>query len=166
MSDRVAVMRDGGIEQVGSPDELYEFPVNQFVADFLGESNFVPGVWRDTPGAGGGLALETEGGMLVRVPAAGPGVAAGTPGLLAIRPEKLHLQLDDGPAPVSAGQQAAPGMVAEVVYSGATTQYRVAVPGAGTWLVAAQNRGPAPRAQAGQRVTVAWASADLRILAR
>ena len=41
MSDRIAVMADGEVQQVGTPDEIYEHPVNRFVADFIGETNFI-----------------------------------------------------------------------------------------------------------------------------
>ena len=165
MSDRVAVMRDGRIAQVGSPDELYEFPVNRFVADFLGESNFLQGTW--TAGSDSGHAvLQTEGGLRARVPEGRmtPG-APGTSGLFAIRPEKLRLERISGPAPTGDGEQAVAGVVSEVIYSGATTQYRVAVDGAGIWLVVDQNRGTHRRVELGQRVWVVWASTDLRILA-
>ncbi len=91
MSDRVAVMREGRIEQVGPPDELYELPVSRFVADFLGESNFLQG--RGRKPAGGGAVLRADGGLAR--PGAGrrasPPGPPGTAGLLAIRPEKVRL---------------------------------------------------------------------------
>ena len=166
MSDRVAVMRDGRIEQVGTPDELYEFPVNRFVADFLGESNFIRGTWAAPASPGGIAALQAEGGLLARVP---PGRATsgvqGTAGLLAIRPEKLRLELIGASASEVDGEQGVTGVVSEVIYSGATTQYRVAIDGAGVWMVVEQNRATHRRVEVSQRVRVVWASTDLRILA-
>jgi ABC-type Fe3+/spermidine/putrescine transport system ATPase subunit len=161
MSDRVAVMREGRIEQVGPPDELYEFPVSRFVADFLGESNFLPGTWE---AAGGAVGLRTDGGLVVRGPAAGsPPGRPGAAGLLTIRPEKVRLAPGDGPPPAPRpDEQAVPGVVGEVIYSGSVTQYRVAVEGAGTWVVEDQNRAAGRRLATGARVWVVWAAADLR----
>ena len=85
LSDRVAVMRDGRVLQVGVPRELYERPATRFVADFVGTNNLVPGtaVAED----GGTLVVET---VLGRIRARGSaGVAAGQPVVLAIRPENL-----------------------------------------------------------------------------
>ena len=167
MSDRVAVMKDGRIEQVGGPDELYEFPVNQFVADFLGESNFLRGTWpAAVESASGHVALQTEGGLLAQVvPDRMPPGAPGTAGLLAIRPEKLRLERVSGSAPTGDGEQAVAGVVSEVIYSGATTQYRVAIDRVGIWVVVDQNRATLRRVEVGQRVWVIWTSTDLRILA-
>src|SRR5258708_22169266 len=87
MSDRVAVMQGGRIEQVGGPAELYDRPVSRFVADFLGESNFLEAV-----------AVAAEGGERWRCRAAGglefSGIAAapleaGRPVTAALPPEKL-----------------------------------------------------------------------------
>jgi spermidine/putrescine ABC transporter ATP-binding subunit len=165
MSDRVAVMRDGRIEQVGGPDELYEFPLNRFVADFLGESNFLHGTWA-AAGTAGPAVLQAEGGLLARVPAGRtPPGAAGAPGLLAIRPEKLRLTRIGQWAHIADGEQAVTGVVSEVIYSGATTQYRITIDGAGIWMVVDQNRATHRRVEVGQRVWVTWASSDLRVLA-
>ena len=165
MSDRIAVMREGRIEQTGTPDELYEFPVNRFVADFLGESNFLQGMWQESGPGGRHAVLKANGGLLARVlPDGAPPGTPGTSGLLAIRPEKLRLAPASGPAPTGEDEQAASGVVTEVIYSGATTQYRVAVDTAGTWVVVDQNRGAGGRLQAHDRVWVIWAPSDLRVL--
>ena len=84
MSDRVAVMRRGRIEQVGAPAELYEAPANRFVADFLGESNFLDAVVVEPSGpdryrvrAPGGLEL--RGVSAAAAPAGGRGHRRGAP---------------------------------------------------------------------------------------
>ena len=85
MADRVVVMRDGSIEQVGTPLDLYERPVNDFVARFVGECNVLSGVWQDT------ALIHPTGAVLHQsVTAATPGA----PGTVAIRPEWLQLAQD------------------------------------------------------------------------
>ncbi len=108
MSDRMAVMRDGRIEQIGLPEELYERPRTPFVARFLGTSNLIEGRALEPH------AIETPLGPL-RV------VAELTPGrdyLLSIRPEKLRLSR----AP-SGGPNEVRARVRDIVYTGAENQY-------------------------------------------
>src|SRR5262244_755813 len=107
MSDRVAVMRRGRIEQVGTPAELYEAPASRFVADFLGESNFVDGVVVDAE-PGGHWRCRTAGGLEFR----GMGAAALAAGQLvtaAVRPEKLVPADDAGVAALGAGANTCKG---------------------------------------------------------
>lgn len=91
MADRIVVLRAGLIEQVGSPLELYQDPVNQFVASFLGapRMNFVRGTVTATSGQGARVQLGTLGEVsfdrLVDLPAAGDAVMVG------LRPEHLRL---------------------------------------------------------------------------
>ncbi len=107
MSDRIAVMRSGRIEQVGLPDEVYERPRNRFVAAFLGRSNFLPA--RPHP-----LGAETPLGPLrLRAPLA-------REALLAIRPEKIRLYPSHG-TPVR--ENLVRAVVEEIVYTGAENQY-------------------------------------------
>jgi len=83
MSDRVAVFRDGRIEQLGSPLEVYDRPANRFVAEFIGDSNFFAG--RADPGRPGVVELDKIGPVRVA-----PGAAAGEVDVM-IRPERLRL---------------------------------------------------------------------------
>jgi len=107
MSDRIAVMRAGRIEQVGLPDEVYERPRNLFVADFLGRSNFLPA--RPHP-----LGAETPLGPLrLRAPLE-------REGLLVIRPEKIRLYPANG---ASGRENLVRARVEEIVYTGAENQY-------------------------------------------
>jgi ABC-type Fe3+/spermidine/putrescine transport system ATPase subunit len=87
LSDRVAVMRDGRVQQVATPKALYERPANRFVADFVGTNNFIAGVCKER--AGEEVVVETPLGPLRgRPPAA---VHVGDRCVLAIRPENLSL---------------------------------------------------------------------------
>lgn len=87
MSSRIAVFNDGVVQQCAPPAELYERPVNAFVADFIGENNFVPGrvvsIEKDT------AQVYTEGGTIVTQ--ISEGLVAGESCRVSIRPEKLFI---------------------------------------------------------------------------
>lgn len=89
LSDRVIVMKDGEIVQIGTPSQIYEDPVSQFVAGFVGKVAFFPAeVVGPAPGGGWECRLE---GRPVTVARAAPGIAPGTPAVLMARPESLRL---------------------------------------------------------------------------
>lgn len=71
MSDRIVVMRDGLIQQIGTPAEIYNYPRNDFVADFVGSANLVQGKLRPDLARGGLIAIETAGGHIVHADAHG-----------------------------------------------------------------------------------------------
>src|SRR5688572_13815542 len=88
MSDRIAVMSEGWVEQIGSPTEIYHRPATPFVAGFIGEANLLPGT---VEGRGAGMATVAVGGGTIPVPDA-PGAA--TQVLVMIRPERVHVGRD------------------------------------------------------------------------
>ena len=138
MSDRLAVFNHGRVEQVGPPAEVYESPVNSFVAGFVGTSNIISGE------------------LAVRV--------TGKPGSFTVRPEKISVSAAG--TPPALGAHAIEGTVTESVYMGAFNRLRVEVPD-GELLVTSQNldvRG-VPRAIQGQRVTLSWDEDSSRPLA-
>jgi len=110
LSDRVAVMRDGRVLQISSPKELYERPLNRFVADFVGTNNFIAGVCRDV--RDGHAAVETALGLL-RARLAGA-VSAGGRCVLAVRPENVAL---------GGGDNAFDARVVLASYLGSTLRY-------------------------------------------
>ena len=141
MADRIAVMNKGRIEQLGSPDELYERPETPFVAGFLGVSNLLPGTV-----AGPDLVRLDDGTQVHVVPEALHGrtgrVAVG------IRPEKIRI--DGGDA------NTLPGTVEESAYVGVATQYVVET-ASGRLTVYVQNVRPgAEGAAPGDRLTLSW----------
>jgi multiple sugar transport system ATP-binding protein len=99
MADKIVVLQDGEVEQVGSPMELYHHPCNRFVAGFIGspKMNFLPVevVEADTEG----VSVRLPGGEITKIPVAGETLSAGTALELGIRPE--HLVLDDDQGPLS-----------------------------------------------------------------
>jgi spermidine/putrescine transport system ATP-binding protein len=140
MADSIAVMCDGHIEQLGSPDDLYERPATPFVARFLGVSNLLEGV------AEGDGTVRLEDGTVVRAPG-----AAGRTGPVAvgIRPEKIRLGRKD--------ENALSGDVTERAYIGVSTQYIVSTShGPITVYVQNSEAGVSP-INVGDPATVSWA---------
>ena len=113
LSDRVAVMRDGRVQQVATPRTLYERPANRFVADFVGTNNFIPGVCKEY--AGDDAVVETALGSLRARRA--PDVPAGERCVLAIRPENVALD--------AAAADGIAGRVRVSAYLGSTLRYEV-----------------------------------------
>jgi ABC-type Fe3+/spermidine/putrescine transport system ATPase subunit len=121
LSDRVAVMRDGKVLQIGVPRDLYERPRTRFVADFVGTNNLVPG--RVAERRGGALLVDTELGRLEAI--AGGDTASGRC-VLAIRPENVRITPDGACAGGDpAGGNRVAGRVALVSYLGNTLRYDV-----------------------------------------
>ena len=119
LADKVIVLRDGRIEQMGGARELYERPVNRFVAEFLGEANFLHAAV-EGGFAHGARTVRTPAGTLATTGAAE--VPAGTPLLVAVRPEALRLAPD---AAIPADQPALRGVVAETTYLGELAEHHV-----------------------------------------
>jgi spermidine/putrescine transport system ATP-binding protein len=115
MSDRVAVMRGGNIEQCDEPRALYEAPVTAFVANFLGASNLVPVAVGHTHGDGTLLGL---GSFELRAETCA--LAQGADAVAMIRPENIRLEPHG-----TTGENRLPGMVEEVVYLGFHQEVRV-----------------------------------------
>jgi putative spermidine/putrescine transport system ATP-binding protein len=115
MSDRIAVVNEGRIEQVGTPVEVYEKPATPFVAGFVGTSNLLRG--------------------------RGAEIVLGRDGTYSIRPEKIRIDGDLSKA-APPGEVAATGTVTTVVYAGATLRYEVALDAGGALSVVRQNTEP------------------------
>jgi putative spermidine/putrescine transport system ATP-binding protein len=164
MSDRVAVMQRGRIEQLGTPAELYEAPATRFVADFLGESNFVDGVTVGAPTTGRWL-VRAGGGLEFRGVGAVP-LQAGQPVTAAVRPEKLVPVDDATGAPDSGAMNSCRGTVEEAIYVGDTTRYRVALGAAGVMTVKVPNRLGLRQHADGESVALAWSPDETRIFPR
>ncbi|HEX2527854.1 MAG TPA: ABC transporter ATP-binding protein [Geminicoccus sp.] len=129
MSDRIAVMSGGRILQIGTPTEIYEQPTSRFVADFIGETNFLAA-----------RCLESIGGRaLYRLPSgtelegiAIPGLGAGSDVTLAVRPERVDLVREEG--------QGMPAIMRTILYVGNDTICTVALPDGTELQARVQNR--------------------------
>ncbi len=120
MSDRIAVMNAGRVEQLGTPEELYERPKTRFVAQFIGACNLFEGKFISRTGS----VVEAEtpvGNLRVELSAAGVEQAEQGTLSLGIRPERLSLE---GGAP---GDNRLLGRVEEITFNGAASHYRVTV---------------------------------------
>ena len=156
MSDRLAVMRDGKVEQVGRPKDVYEEPTSAYVADFLGVSNLMPAAVTGPSGDGvrvqlGDFELESVAGdTSVR------GEATVT-----IRPERVLLESRG-----ATGMNRMPGKVQRTVYLGATLQVFVELSSGETITVLATHQGDEapPELTPGTQVTCYLPSGALRIL--
>jgi spermidine/putrescine transport system ATP-binding protein len=157
MSDRLAVMSDGSIEQVGSPQEVYDEPSSLYVADFLGISNTMPAVVNGTNGDGG---CHVKLGDFELVAGRGDLDASGDV-VVVVRPERVQLE----PGPTTAGNSV-PGMVERVVYLGATSQVIVRLPFDQSLQVMVPNQGGDERLAAGDRVAALIPPDALRVLRR
>jgi len=160
MSDRIAVMNQGRLAQIGTPAEIYENPRTAFVADFIGECNFLSGTVTAVDGA---LATVADGaGASFRIPAAG--VAPGRPVQIAVRPEWHDVWR---PGAVPREENGLPGTVRDVVYLGETVHVLVRLEGGADVRVALRNEGqlvkPVPWGP-GDQVAVGWLPEDCQVL--
>jgi spermidine/putrescine ABC transporter ATP-binding subunit len=155
MSDRVAVMNEGRLEQIAPPGELYGAPSNRFVASFVGEANFfaVRGIDR----AGDELLVHTEAGEL-----RAPMQPHAPDGLCMVRPEWMAV----GPAPPDApARNVLAATVRETVFMGEMTRYVLQTATGATLTVKRPHRpGDTPLAP-GDTASVSWAVTDTRLVA-
>jgi spermidine/putrescine ABC transporter ATP-binding subunit len=157
MSDRIAVMNDGRIEQIGHPTELYDEPATRFVASFIGESNFIEGAVQRADGVTTSIVAHGLGEL--RAPHR-HGIASGTQVALTVRPEKI-VPVEDGIAP---DMNAVDGTVEDVVFVGEMRRYVVALPGGQRLVLKAQNRSGVRNFERGDTIRVSWNVADGRIV--
>jgi spermidine/putrescine transport system ATP-binding protein len=145
MSDRIAVMHDGVVEQLGAPEEIYEHPVKPFVAGFIGISNLLPATVED-----GGVRLDGGRSVAATLP---DGIPQGTAVQLSIRPEKLWIdELEPGMCELE-------GTIAERVYLGTMTQLIIELAPGARLIALEQNTARAradDRWELGDKVRVGW----------
>ncbi|HEX7293318.1 MAG TPA: ABC transporter ATP-binding protein [Solirubrobacterales bacterium] len=152
MSDRIAVMNRGRVEQVADPEQVYERPATTFVAGFIGVSNLMPA----QVASGGEVRLEH--GPAVRT--ATDGLAVGERCHAVVRPEKLQIEtLEAGGEPASNGMPRVEGVVESSLYLGTATQIVVDLGDEVQMTVLCPNVNEAERQQlpgGGARVALSW----------
>jgi spermidine/putrescine ABC transporter ATP-binding subunit len=157
MSDRVAVMHEGLIAQVGTPEDLYDRPCDRFVASFIGESNFLPGVVR---GGEDGMVVAECGGATMyattttRLP---PGQTV----TLATRPERIHFA---DPQRDMAGHNHMTATIVEAVFAGERCRYLCQCEGGISMVLKEPSSATVRRRVVGERVELAWSVADTVIV--
>jgi spermidine/putrescine ABC transporter ATP-binding subunit len=154
MADRIAVMRAGKVEQVGTPTELYEEPRTRFVAGFLGEANVFGGEVGDS--RVGQWRVRDE--QLSR-----HGLAAGDEAFVVVRPENVHIAAA-GSADSAGVVNVVEGTIAEVAYLGTSRKYVVDLPGGGTVQARVGVRLDRSPLTAGDRVRIGWELEDGRVV--
>ncbi len=134
MSDRIAVMRAGHVYQEGTPVEIYEKPRTRYVADFIGETNFLTGTVKTIKG--NRATVEIDGAVAVAATVEpGVPVSAGQAVTVAIRPEKISLLPRDA-------QEGYPGRIVKMVYIGTDTRYVIQLTDTSSLVVREQNIAP------------------------
>jgi spermidine/putrescine transport system ATP-binding protein len=154
MSDRLAVMRQGKIEQIGPPEDVYENPQTQFVAGFLGASNMLEGELKEQ--ADGTSTVLLSGGDVVHLPSDRAPFKTGDPVYVGVRPEKIAIARADDDDIVEAGWNSVTGLLRMSTYIGVSNQYKVEGPGGTDLTVWVQNLGAEVAPRPGERVRLSW----------
>jgi putative spermidine/putrescine transport system ATP-binding protein len=145
MADRLVVMNDGAVRQVGSQQDLYERPTDLFVAGFVGRSTFIEGEV-EAPGR-----FRSAGGLLLACGAAPTGSA-----IVALRPERILVEV----APYASMDNSLPGVVEFVSYLGATVDVHVRISARERVVAQISNRAGNLVPKVGEQVYVAWQAAN------
>jgi spermidine/putrescine transport system ATP-binding protein len=160
MSDRIAVMNQGVVEQIARPQEVYERPATTFVAGFIGVSNLMPGTVASVNGETATVRLDAG----VEVRAGKNGLNTGEECHAVVRPEKLTIRrVDDG----AADGPGVEGMVESSLYLGTATQIVVRLPGGVRMTVLVPNADEAERQRlpgGGADVRLSWAPEHIHLV--
>ena len=152
MSNRLAVMRQGKIEQLGEPEDVYENPSTEFVAAFLGASNLLEGEVKES--ANGDATVLLSAGTSVIVPLERIPSDAGTRVKVGVRPEKITIAREDRFVPGDVNSIT--GVLRMSTYIGVSHQYKVEGPGGTVLTVYIQNLGAEEAPRPGERVVLSW----------
>jgi spermidine/putrescine transport system ATP-binding protein len=152
MSNRLAVMRQGRIEQLGEPEDVYENPSTEFVAGFLGASNLLEGEVKES--SNGDTTVLLSAGTTVTMPADRIPPDAGSRVKVGVRPEKITIEREDRFVP--GADNSITGALRMSTYIGVSHQYKVEGPGGTTLTVYIQNLGAEEAPRSGERVVLSW----------
>lgn len=147
MADRIAVMSEGRVEQIGTATEIYRQPASRFVADFIGESNFIDVEWDD------GVVVTSRG----KIPLASPGMSGSGSGSLMVRPEAVHL------VPASPEDRGLLGTVVKVSFLGSFIRASVECPGSDDPIIVDTPAGRTEQIREATLVQLRW-EADAAVL--
>jgi spermidine/putrescine transport system ATP-binding protein len=155
MSDRIAVMSEGKVQQIADPTTLYELPKNSFVANFIGQINVFSGTVEAV--SGDMVTLRTAGGAKIEAFSQdGADVEVGAEAQAAVRPEKVRFG--------GAGDNASTARVQQIVYLGVSTQYIAELPGGEKLVLYQQNAHDAENPGVGEEVPVSWDARNCLVL--
>ena len=158
MSDRVAVMNNGRIEQIGTPIEIYDQPSTRFVADFIGDTN----IFRGERVAAAGPTLAAGNGLILTLPT---GIDPERTGefSVALRPEKIGLLRQGDTTELTPGA-CAKGVIESTNFLGGAVLYRVTIESGHRVLAQQPNAGAGHLFAPGNLVVLQWKPSDLVIL--
>ena len=156
MSDRIAVMSDGHIVQIGSPREIYDQPISSFVADFIGESNIFVG---NVVGTHNNSTLMNVSGVEVLARLDKP-AAMGERVRASLRPERIILTAASKPVAADALR----GTVVDRVFTGDSLTYRVRIGTNWNLLAKRWRNGQGEEFEVGDQVSLTWPAEDLKVL--
>jgi len=158
MSDRIAVMNRGRVEQVGTPVEIYDQPVTRFVADFIGDTNIFRG---ERVATATGLGLAVGNGLTLMLSGSaqtGTGVLS-----VALRPEKISLASANDAGRTTA-EACAQGVIESTNFLGGSVLYRIALTSGHHVLAQQPNAGAVRLFAPGNTVMLDWKPSDLVVL--
>jgi putative spermidine/putrescine transport system ATP-binding protein len=155
MSDRVAVFEDGVIQQLSSPEELYEDPKNSFVAQFIGENNKLNGTVEKI--AKGICQVRTDDGTLLHAEQVNV-EGVGNKTTLSLRPERIEIDPPKGTKNVIKGR------IEELIYLGDHIRVRMNVAGNDEFIVKVRNRADKRPLKEGQDTKIGWLAEDCKAL--
>jgi ABC-type Fe3+/spermidine/putrescine transport system ATPase subunit len=150
LSDRILVLDEGRVQQIGTPEEVYLRPCNRFVADFLGTANFFDGILERN---GESFHIRLEHGDVVAC--ADPGMTAGKEVSAIVRPERIMLASDGA-------EVGLPARVSDVIYLGQSVRYHLETRQGHEIVAAATDRGI--RFAPGAPVRLTWPRDDVWVI--
>jgi spermidine/putrescine transport system ATP-binding protein len=166
MSDTICIMHDGRIIQTGGPSELYDEPINRYVADFVGKSNFFEGHVAEADSKG--ARIRTPDGRVIagRNPKGGSVLKGDTPAALAVRPELIFISSPGNSTPFDADVEAT-ARIKNRIFLGEQTEYLVEAESFGEVLVRAPKHAEALTGgfNPGDQVLIGWQAASALALA-
>ena len=155
MSDRIAVFNAGRVQQLSTPNELYERPQTSFVASFIGENNRMPGVVEAVASNGELSVALADGGGMLRAIAPGHGFSPGASVMLSVRPERIMLVADGAAMP-----NELPAAIVQSVYVGDHIRLVARATGGGLFVVKLANTPSLALLPPGSAVRLGWRSED------
>jgi len=160
MADRIVVMRDGRLEQIGTPSEIYQRPATRFVASFIGVSNFIAGNVERREGTAARIA--TPNGMALLVPeldAEAEGVT------VSVRPEAISVTPLNGATAADSAPNTARAVVEQLIYRGSVSQYYLRLANGDQLIAFQQNRGRPAAGAPGDAVLAHWDATSNHVIA-
>ena len=154
MSNRIAVFNDGKVQQLSSPDELYEKPVNSFVAEFIGENNTFAGEVVDISDGKCKVKLSTAEILANPISVKGKGEKT----TISLRPERALINPGDKMDNIHKGK------IEEVIYHGDHTRVRINILGNSEFILKVPNSSSNLDIKLGNEIKIGWNSEDARAL--